>query len=425
MRYSIVGATVEQVKSAGGQDIKETRTGVIFAALSDVQAESLKKAGGILRPLAEIRAEVMPPAPVTAIPAYSPEQLMWVIGLEQVRKVTDPPLYGRGFNLAIIDTGIRETHEKIGGRVVYRKNFTTDPHRDGFNHGTGVAAIALAAAPMANIIDFKVLDDRGMGTEEEVILAIDEALSMHEEGSEFAPHVINLSLGSPDDGDPNNPLRVACRAAIEKGIWVVAAAGNAGPGSQTILSPACEQYVTAIGSVRFLADRRTFVISDFSSRGPTKEGLIKPDAIAIGEDIVMASSASDTATVAKSGTSFAVPFVSGIAILYHEGVLAYGGVRYPEEPPSGLFPEITELVSIQQVLDRYLAGLCIKPQGVPAGKDPDYGYGLVFGPLITQALSPAPATDLSALVPAFSALMAMGMIGMMMRGVLVGGRSSR
>ena len=425
MRYSIIGATVEQVKSAGGQDIKETRTGIIFATLTDSQVERLKEARCIIRPLGEVRTAVMPPVPVTAVPTYSTAQLMWATGLEQLRSISDPPLYGGGINLAIIDTGVRETHEQIGGRIVYRKNFTADPHRDGFDHGTGVASLALVVAPMANIIDFKVLDDKGMGTEEEVVLAIDEALSLHDKGSEFAPWVINLSLGSPDDGDPYNPLRVACRAAIERGIWVIAAAGNTGPSPQTIMCPASERYVTAVGSARFLADARTFVVSNFSSRGPTREGLVKPDVVLFGEDVVVASSTSDTATVAKSGTSFATPFASGLAILYYEGVLAYGGVRYPEGPPSGIFPEITELVSSQQLLDRYLPGLCIKPQGSPAVKDYEYGYGLPFGPLITQALSPRPAVDLSSLVPAFSALMMVGMVGMMMRGTLVGGRSGR
>lgn len=418
MRYSIVGATVEQVKSAGGQDIKQTRTGIIFAGLNDSQAEKLREAGCILRPLGEVRPAVMPPIPVTAAPTYSPEQLMWSAGVEQLRTIADPPLYGAGFNIAIIDTGIRETHELIKGRVVYRKNFTSGLHRDGFDHGTGVASIVLSVAPLANILDLKVLDDNGTGTEEEVVLAIDEVIALHDENSEFAPCVINLSLGSPDDGDPYNPMRVACRAAIDKGIWVFAAAGNNGPATGTVMSPACEQYVVAVSSAKYFSSENTFTVSSFSSRGPTGEGLVKPDAVLFGEDIIMASSAGDEATVAKSGTSFAVPFASGMAVLYHEGVLAYGGVRYPEGPPAGLYPGITDLVPVQDMLDRYLSGICIKPQGAPEVKDCDYGFGLPFGPLITQALSPRPADSLSSLVPSFSALMLLAVMGMVMRRAL-------
>lgn len=418
MRYSVTGVTAKQLQDAGGLDIKETSTGIIFATLDPEQAKRLEQQGGKTRPLGDIKAAVMPPVPVMAAPAFSPEYLVWAAGLDDARQITDPPLYGRGFNVAVIDTGIRDTHQKIAGRVVYRKNFTDAPMRDGFNHGTGVASIVLSVAPQANILDLKVLGDSGVGTEEEVVLAIDEALILRNLKSEFAPHILNLSLGSPDDGDPDNPVRVACRAAIDKGIWIFAAAGNFGPDADTIMTPACERYVAAVGSAKY----QPFVVSDFSSRGPTGEGFIKPDGLFFGEDIVMASSESDEATIAKSGTSFAAPFVSGIAALYQEGVLAYGGVRYPEGPPPGIFPEITDLVSIEQVLDKYLAGLTVKPQGTAVGKDNAYGYGLPFGPLWSKAFTPQPASGFSEVIPMLSSVMALGMVGMMMRGALSGSR---
>ena len=62
----------------------------------------------------------------------------------------------------------------------------------------------------------------------------------------------------------------------------------------TINCPACEQYVMAVGSAHYLPESNTFVVSDFSSRGPTQEGLVKPDVVLFGEDIVVASSQSDT-----------------------------------------------------------------------------------------------------------------------------------
>ena len=43
----------------------------------------------------------------------------------------------------MIDSGIRETHVAIAGRVIYEKNFTSDPMEDAFNHGTGTCSIAL------------------------------------------------------------------------------------------------------------------------------------------------------------------------------------------------------------------------------------------------------------------------------------------
>lgn len=409
MRYAIMGSSVQQVKDAGGVDIRETRsTRIIFATLTEQQAAYLRSLGCKISKVGKVKPTVMPPTPVAGAPTYSPELLVWAAGYEELRELTKPPLYGEGFNLAIVDTGIRETHEKVNGHVVYSKNFTADPMRDGFDHGTGVASIALAVAPLCNLLNLKVLDDEGNGTEEEMVLAIDEAISLHDTRPEIAPSMINLSLGAPDDGNPDNAMRVACRAAIARGIWVFASAGNEGPESGRIMCPACERYVGAVGSAKY----EPFVVSQFSSRGPTKEGLIKPDAVLFGEDIVMASSSGDTATIAKSGTSFSVPFASGMGITYHEGMYRQAVAT---QPVPGIFPEITELISVQDLLDIYLPGICIKPQGAPPGKDYDYGYGLPFGPLVRQALTLAPAMDISAVMAAVVPIALLGMAMGMMR----------
>ncbi len=157
-RYSIIGATAEQVRGAGGTDIKETRMGIIFATLTLQQAEALRRMGFTVSEVSQVKTAVMPPTPVAGAPTYSPEQLVWVAGLENLRAAIRPPPYGEGLNLALIDSGIRETHERVRGRVVYGKNYTTDPMRDGFGHGTGVASIAVAAAPLCGILNLKVLD---------------------------------------------------------------------------------------------------------------------------------------------------------------------------------------------------------------------------------------------------------------------------
>ena len=180
-------------------------------------------------------------------------------------------------------------------------------------------------------------------------------------------------------------------AAIERGIWVMAAAGNLGPDPGTVMSPACEPYVVAVGSAKL----EPFIVSSFSSRGPSEEGVIKPDAVMFGEDISMASSKSDTAVTAKSGTSFATPFAAGMALLYHEAILAYHGVQYPRGVPPGLDPEITELISVRDLIDVYLARICVKPQGSEFGKDAVYGYGLPFGPLISDSLRQSATVDLA------------------------------
>lgn len=409
MRYSIVGATVQQVRSAGGTDIKEApSTGIVFATLTEQQAAKLKSQGCAVDRVGEVRASVMPPAPVAAVPTYTPQQFTEIIGLEEFRNLISPPLYGEGLNLAIVDTGIRETHEQVKGRVVYSKNYTSDPMRDGLDHGTGVCSIAVAVVPLCNILNLKVLDDKGEGTEEEVVLAIDDCIGFQVSRPEIAPHVINLSLGSEDDGNPNNILRVACRAAIGKGIWIAAAAGNDGPAIGTIMSPACEPYVLAVGSLKYLASEKSFGPSNFTSRGPTPEGLIKPDIVMFGEDIAVASRAGDTATTAKSGTSFSTPFVSGFCCIYREATYRQAVVT---GPLPGVPIPVTLGVPIQDVVDKYLRLVCVKPEGVALGKDNVYGYGLAFGPLVLRALGfPVAAADISVLLLPMMAIMMMGVL---------------
>jgi serine protease AprX len=426
MRYSISGATAEQVKSAGGTDIRQTRHGgVIFATLNEAPAERLKSLGCRVKAISRVGAAVIggiaPPEPIAAAPTYSPYELVWAAGFEDVRNLTVPPLYGEGMNVAVIDTGIRASHQALGNRVVYQRNYTADPPGDPFNHGTGVASIVLAVAPRCHILDLKALDSRGMGTAEEVILAIDDCIGLVEEKSELAPHVINLSLGMEDNGDPDDPLRVICREATGAGIWVSAAAGNYGPDPQTIMSPACEKYVFATGSIGY----EPMLVSGFSSRGPTREGLIKPDAVFYGENIRMASSLSDTAEIAKSGTSFAAPFCSGIAVLYQEGVIRYGGVAYVT-PIEGLDPELRHLISIQELLDNYLVRITVKPkEDALPGKDYSYGCGMPFGALVRGQFTASPASELAGLMQPISVMMALGLTGMILKGALNGGNNSR
>ena len=426
MRYAVISGrlTISQLqaeaKRCGGRNLRvATASKQVFCDLDMAAIDKLRAAGCIVSKVGGVKAVIMPPivappTPVAAAPIYSPEELVWGVGLEDLRNSISPPLYGEGINLAIIDTGIRETHQKINGRVVYSKNYTADPMRDGLNHGTGVCSIALAVAPLSNILNLKVLNDKGEGTEEDVALAIDDCISLFDTNPEIAPTVINLSLGGPDEANPNNPLRVACRAAIDNGIWVLASAGNGGV-PYSITCPACERYVLAVGSAKY----EPFGVSDFSSRGPSLESLVKPDGVFPGENIVVASSESDTATIAKSGTSFSTPFASGLVVGYHESIIRFGGeaiyggvMEYPAGIPAGIYTGAPRIVSPQEMLDLYLPKACIKPEGVIAGKDNDYGYGLPFGPLIVQAITAIPAVDI--LTSSMMPIVILGVLGVVM-----------
>jgi len=414
MRYSIQNVTRQEVEASNGLDIKEAPgTGIIFAELSEAGVASLQSLGAKVKKVDKVKlADIAPPIPIPVEKGLSASDLLGALGFtEEWRHLIIPPLYGEGFGIAIIDSGIRETHELIKGRVVYSKNFTTSPSGDNFNHGTGVASIVTTLAPQCDVIDIKVIGDDGLGTDETVVMGISEVISLREAQGELFPHVINLSLGKEDDGDPDDPIRVVCRIALDKEIFVVAACGNLGPDMGTILSPACEKYVGAVGSITYNPEspQESFLVSEFSSRGPTKEGLIKPDVVLPGEGILMADSKSDTATIAKSGTSFAVALGSSAILLQGEGASRVAYLREPYRFGGKTIP-ITPI----ELMDVWIPLLTIKPAGNPRDKDVNYGWGIPYGELAELALTGRPYSTMNV----FNSIAEAGMMIMMM-GVLI------
>lgn len=414
MRYFIIGATVDQVKAVGGTNSRSTRVGV-FATLTKEQVDKLKALGAVVKNTQKVESSVVlapvvvPPSPVAAQPTYSAYELTYAAGFEEIRNYLGTKygvvIDGAGVNVAVVGTGIRATHEMLNSRVVSQRNYTTEIQGDQFDHDTGVASLVVAVAPMCNILDFKVLDREGAGTDEEVVAAIDDIITMQEEGDELAPNVVNLSLGTSETA-PDSPLRMIVREAISRNIFLVASNGNSGPIPGSVTSPACEQYVFAAGSVDPLIDEEgnitSFVISQFSSRGPTQEGLVKPDVVFFGRDIMMASSASDTATVAKSGTSFATPFLSGACATGLQGASQLMGV--PISPPP-MTPE--------ELINKHMPAMSVKPAYAPSEKDNEYGYGLPYGPAVMQEMrARAIAAMTGELMKATVPIIMLGMVGM-------------
>src|SRR5207253_2920999 len=160
-------------------------------------------------------------------------------------------LDGTGVGVAVIDSGITAvgdlywwipSNQTYGSRVVYSQNFvpgTTDTS-DLYGHGTHVAGIIASQgwfstggnfthtfkgiAPNANIINLRVLDQNGAGTDSSVIAAIQTAISLK---STYNIRVINLSLGRQVyESYTVDPLCQAVEAAWSAGIVVVACSLN-------------------------------------------------------------------------------------------------------------------------------------------------------------------------------------------------------
>lgn len=116
--------------------------------------------------------------------------------------------------------------------------------------------------------------------------------------------------------DMNGNTTVITRAAdmaVSKGIVVLNSAGNSGSASvNTLGAPADGDSVLAVGAVTSTGSR-----SSFSSVGPTTSvpPRIKPDIMAQGSSVRVASSSNPTGYGSSSGTSFSCPLAAGVAAL--------------------------------------------------------------------------------------------------------------
>jgi serine protease AprX len=240
-----------------------------------------------------------------------------IVGAPQV---WDLGYTGKGVTVAIVDTGIDGTHPDLKGRITQWKDLVNnkDTAYDDFGHGTHCAGIIggngaassgkyKGVAPEVRFVGVKVLGKDGSGSLSTIISGMQYAA-----GTDAS--VISMSLGSTQH---SQSMDDAVKAAVQKGKIVVVAAGNSGPGSSTIACPADAPEALTVG-----ATDKSDVVASFSSRGPNRDGTVKPDISAPGKDIVSCRAtgtndgkAIDTYYLSMSGTSMATPMVSGAVAL--------------------------------------------------------------------------------------------------------------
>ncbi|MCB0109044.1 MAG: S8 family peptidase, partial [Caldilineaceae bacterium] len=296
--------------------------------------------------------------------------------LHGISRTTEQPITGKGVTVAVVDTGvafnpmvtavlsdgIRDQFmgeaDFVGSRscsqgaVRKERNQVSYCWRastgyDPYGHGSHVAGIIWnqfiiaghdddwGVAPEANILSIRVLGADGTGTYTDVIEGIQFAVQQREE---YNIRVMNLSLlayaTTPYFVDPVNR---AVEAAWQKGIVVVAAAGNNGPAAESITVPGNDPYVITVGAYDTSTTMNNWAddnVSLWSSTGPTKDGFIKPDVLAPGANVVSymytdPSDRSASATLVRlhpdynpnlslyrlNGTSMATGVVSGVVAL--------------------------------------------------------------------------------------------------------------
>ena len=204
-------------------------------------------------------------------------------------------LTGRGVGVAVLDTGIAPD-PALGSRVVQRVDLVS-PNApsagDPGGHGTHVAGIIGAAspgyrgvAPEASLVSVRVLDAQGHGRVSTVIKGLEWTVMHHRQ---LGIRVAVLAMtGSSTTSYRTDPLAAAVELAWHAGVAVVASAGNTGPTAGSVGSPANDPLVLSVGASdeQQTASTTDDVLAWFSSRGPTVDGLAKPDLVAPGRKIV-------------------------------------------------------------------------------------------------------------------------------------------
>ena len=291
-------------------------------------------------------------------------------GLEQIEMLTGQRLHniglqGKGMTIAVLDGGFQNCdvipafrHANIAGA----KDFVY-PNSQHFyqetDHGTKVLSamaanepeVLIGTAPEARYWLLRCEDQQTEQPVEEDYWAM---------AAEFADSVgvdiISSSLGYNDyDNHPNyyhqrdldgETALISHTASMlaKKGIVLVNSAGNSGMGPwKKIVFPADARDIITVGALNM--EKKN---APFSGVGPTQDGRVKPDVMALGSPTSLISGRG--AIIRDMGTSFSTPVVAGLVACLWQA-----------------FPEKTALEIINLV--RQTSNGYEKPDNV-------YGYGM-------------------------------------------------
>lgn len=221
--------------------------------------------------------------------------------------ISNSPTYrndntGKGVDIYIIDSGVRDTHEELIGRVetIYTYDDVNYSTTVGVSpsHGTAVAGCAAGTkygtAPEANIISCRI--DFGTGT---ILKALDSILKHHLEKPDDRPSILNVSLATT-----SSIIASLFDKLTRYGIVIVAAAGNSSEPEPRY--PARSIWIEAVGALNS-SDKPSY----FTNKGA--------DVYAPGTNVTTASVFADNVPMVTSGTSFAAPYYAGLLACLLEG----------------------------------------------------------------------------------------------------------
>lgn len=238
---------------------------------------------------------------------------------------------GQGIIIAVTDSGFDQVPNLssfdsllYNNRVIFTKDLVSgiDDVYYYHNHGTWVLSVLagnypeylIGSAPEADYMLFITED-----VYSETIIEELNWLVAAEIADSAGADIINVSLGYLEFDDPafnysyedmdgeTSIISRAAQTAFEKGMIVVAAAGNSGNNQHHpyIVTPGDSKNAITVGAIT-----QEYDIAPFSSIGPTYDGRVKPDVVAIGSQTVIQNTEGNFQN--GYGTSFAAPIIAGL-----------------------------------------------------------------------------------------------------------------
>lgn len=277
------------------------RENILVSKMTKSEAETIKEDQQVVAVEEDLKVSASNTEQKAADETKEPE-VMWNLKSIHVDE-QDEDRSETKVKVALLDSGVDfqeglEVKERIN--LIAADEEISPLFEDASNHGTSIASLMISGNGKVRgvnrnieLYSARILDENKQAPVSRVIEGIYWAIDKD-------VNIISISFGT---NQYSEALKQAVDAANEKGILVIAAAGNQGEkGAGHVEYPAAFDNVVAVGSVDSQAK-----VSDFSSTG-TEVDLVAP-----GEAVRATGAFGET--MVTSGTSMAVPHVVGTASL--------------------------------------------------------------------------------------------------------------
>lgn len=334
--YPVSAAYVNGIAEVGAAPLHASKWFNATSAEMDAETAAEVAALPFVRKVQPIKMARLDYEPVTPTrigyePGHTERQLQ-MLGLDVMHQ---NGYNGTGVTIAVMDNGFVDAdqnlfleHLFVDDRVVATYDFVNN-EEDVYNqgsHGTWVLSIIAGwyenvydslnfygSAHGASFILCHTEDDGSETTREE-----DNWIAAAEFSDSAGADILSTSLGylgmtdipngyTLNDMDGNTTIITrGADIAASRGLIVVNSAGNSGSlGAGSVTAPADGDSVIAVGAVT-----ETGSLAGFSSQGPTADGRLKPDIVAMGFLTGFVSTGSGLTR--GNGTSFSCPLISGL-----------------------------------------------------------------------------------------------------------------